>query len=98
MSFWLTATRKINQLLMQSSVTHLSRKLERVFAKGVAKDAGNPSGAWHFTISTALGNDRYEENQHEYDEDRSYPLASIHASAFNNLCPHEQGSKSGKGK
>jgi len=30
-------------------------KLERVFGKGVAKDAGNPSGAWHFTISTAPG-------------------------------------------
>jgi hypothetical protein len=46
-------------------------KLERVFGERVTKDAGNPSGARHFTISTALGNERCEENQHEYDGARS---------------------------
>jgi hypothetical protein len=49
----------------------LIRKRERLFGKGVAKDAGNPSGARHFTISTALSNERCEENQHDYNEARS---------------------------
>jgi hypothetical protein len=49
----------------------LIRKLERVFGERVAKDAGNPSGTRHFTISTPLGNDRSEDNQHEYDKTRS---------------------------
>jgi hypothetical protein len=48
----------------------LMLKLERVFGERIAKDAGNPSGTRHFTISTALGNKRCEENQHEYDETR----------------------------
>jgi hypothetical protein len=46
-------------------------KLESVFGKGIAKDAGNPSGTLFFTISTALGNERRKENQHEDDEARS---------------------------
>ena len=53
------------------AVAHLSGKLERVFDR-VAKDAGNPSGAGHFTISTALGNKRCEDNEHKYDEARSF--------------------------
>ena len=34
----------------------------------MARVRGNPSGARHFTISTALDNDGCEENQHGYDE------------------------------
>ena len=43
------------------------RKFE-IAVYGVAKDARNPSGTWRFTISTALGNKRRENN--EYDEAR----------------------------
>jgi hypothetical protein len=48
----------------------LGRKLKSVFGERVAKDAGNPSGARNFTISTALGNNRGENNEHKYDEAR----------------------------
>ena len=43
------------------------RKFEIAVCR-VAKDARNPSGIWRFTISTALGNKRRENN--EYDEAR----------------------------
>jgi hypothetical protein len=52
------------------AVAHSPWKLKRVFGR-IAEDAGNPSGARHFTISTALGNEHCEENQHKYDEARS---------------------------
>ena len=55
----------------------LSRKFERVFGERVAKDAGNPSGAGHFTISTALGNKRCEDNEHKYDEARSFAKSRL---------------------
>jgi hypothetical protein len=58
------------------AVAHLSGKVERVFDR-VAKDAGNPSGAGHFTILTALRNKRCDDNEHKYDEARSFAKSRL---------------------